>query len=206
MKTTFGFRNAFAFSEIHKDRIGYLINYIARKIPHLYCTRLIKLLYIIDETAMIKLGTPITWMKYYVYKMGPVPKNLWISIKDGNEIFGEYFDVIEEDGNDVNEDSKNYKINAIDQANMSEFSLYEQSIVDSVIDVYGDMPVDTLIEYLHREGSLWHQIVNEKEISFTKTSSSDYEIDLSKLIGSDKFKLSIYRDAMQEINLLESLS
>ncbi len=35
-------------------------------------------------------------MKYYVYEMGPVPKNLWFSIKDGNNSLGEYFDVIEE--------------------------------------------------------------------------------------------------------------
>ncbi len=143
MRSDFEFQNVFGFSEIHKERIGQLINYIALKQKHLYCTRLIKMLYIIDEKAMSKLGMPITWMKYYVFEMGPVPKNLWFSIKDDNKIFGEYFDVIEE--------GAYYKINAIDQPNMAEFSKREISIIDSVIEEYGGAPVDSLIEYLHRK-------------------------------------------------------
>ena len=96
MTAIYNFRKSFSFSEVHKERVGQLINYLALKQKYLYCTKLIKLLYIIDEKSVLSTGTPISWLAYYVYKMGPVPEILWYSIKDGNELFGEYFDVTEE--------------------------------------------------------------------------------------------------------------
>ena len=41
------------------------------KQKYLYSTKLIKLLYIIDEKSVLSTGTPISWLTYYVYKMGP---------------------------------------------------------------------------------------------------------------------------------------
>lgn len=205
MNATSPFQNVFSFSEIHKDRIGQLINYIALKQDHLYCTRLIKLLYIIDERSILKLGTPITWMTFYVYEMGPVPEKLWFSIKDGNDVFGEYFDVIEETNTSSSESNIKYRIKPIDQENMSEFSRREKEIVDSVISEFGSVNVDKLIKYLHRDDSLWNQKVKSNNITFDKSSTTTHVIDLSDLIAKDGDKLSLYRDTKLEINLLESL-
>lgn len=206
MKTKYNFENGFGFNRMHTERIGQLINYLALNLKHLYCTKLIKLLYIIDEKAMDKIGTPITWLTYKVYKMGPVPDNLWYSIKDGNSILGEYFDVNEVES-EFNEDGGvMYKISAISKENMTEFSRREVEIIDDVINVFGKKSREQLVDYLHREDALWSKIVSENNISFEKSFATSHIIDLSKLIGNDKYKLNIYHDAVEEIKLLESLS
>jgi len=204
MESRYNFNGFLGLSVVHKERIGQLISYLSMKIEHLYCTRLIKLLYIIDEESVINTGVPITWLKYKVYKMGPVPETLWFSIKDGNSIFGDYFDIIEEKNID---DELNYRISPIFQKeDLSEFSRKEVSIIDYVIDKFGSEISEKLIEYLHRKDSLWYQIVQSKKVSFENSNTTSYVIDLSALIRDDKTKLEIFNDAKEEINLLESLA
>ncbi len=206
MTPSFNFANTFSFSEVHKERVGQLINYLALKVGNLYCTKLIKLLYIIDEESIHSSGTPLSWLTYKVYQMGPVPEQLWYSIKDGNSIFDDYFDVNEEKGGYNEKGGIQYRITAISKEEMSEFSRREVKIIDSVISVFGGKTPDQLIEYLHREESLWYKMVSENEISFEKSLATPHIIDLSQLISNDKFKLDIYHDAAEEINLLETLS
>jgi uncharacterized phage-associated protein len=206
MKLTYNFDSTFGFSVVHKERVGQLINYLALKIKHLYCTKLIKLLYIIDEESMKKNGIPISWLTYKVFEMGPVPDKLWYSIKDGNTVFGEFFNVIEIKAQFNEEKDINYRIEPISKEELSEFSRSEINIINDVIKDYGHRTSKQLIEYLHREESLWHMLVKANNISFDKNSTTTYNIDLSDLISHDKNKLDIYHDTKEEIDLLESLS
>ncbi len=206
MDTSYEFHKAFSFSEIHRERIGQLINYLALHINGLYCTRLIKLLYIIDETAVLKLGLPITWMTYYVYKMGPVPEKLWFSIKEGNKEFGEYFDVHTEVNKHNSDHEARFRISPISKEDPTELSKNERKIVDSVIDEFGNQSVEKLIKFLHRTDSLWYQIVQRNAIDFKQSLSTTLEIDLSALIVDNENGLAIFKDTRKEIDFLESLT
>lgn len=206
MNPNIKFTSAFGFSEVHKERVGQLINYLALKVSGLYVTKLIKLLYIIDEESIMKIGTPVTWLKYKVYKMGPVTEDIWFSVKDGNTVFGDYFDVIEKKSERNDEDGICYKINPISPADLSEFSKIEVKIINFVIEKFGSKTPKNLIKHLHRKESLWYKIVDENKISFEEHLATSYIIDLSKLINNDPNMLNIYQDAREEINLLESLA
>jgi hypothetical protein len=59
------------------DKIGNLIIYLVDKINEIYrqkvyLTKLLKVLYIIDETAIKETGAPVTGLDYRVWKMGSV--------------------------------------------------------------------------------------------------------------------------------------
>lgn len=199
MKAGYNLHNSASFNNVHKERVGQLINYIAFQLePNLYCTKLIKLLYIIDETAISRYGAPITWLKYYVWEMGPVPETVWLSVKNNNEVFGDYFDVVDKEGN--------YNIRPISQPDLLEFTEAETEIIDEVINNYGHKHVDELVDYLHRNGGLWDKYVSENQISFEKSKSTHYVIDLTELIREDEYKMRVYEATEEEINILESLA
>jgi uncharacterized phage-associated protein len=59
------------------DKVGNLIIYLVDEIKRkyrqpLYITKLLKLLYIIDETSVKETGVPVTSLDYKVWRMGPV--------------------------------------------------------------------------------------------------------------------------------------
>ena len=44
-------------------------------------TKALKLLYLIDETAVRQSGSPITWLEYKVWKNGPVASEIYFEFK-----------------------------------------------------------------------------------------------------------------------------
>ena len=58
--------------QVNKDKIGNLIVLLAGRLKPLYHTKLIKLLYLIDEEAVKDGGIPITWLDYKAWQYGPV--------------------------------------------------------------------------------------------------------------------------------------
>jgi Protein of unknown function (DUF4065) len=74
------------FRALLNDKIGTIVRHFAVHIPHLSLTKLLKLLYITDETAMRETGSPITWLEYRVWKHGPVPAEIFQEIKHGEKM------------------------------------------------------------------------------------------------------------------------
>ncbi|HEY5570416.1 MAG TPA: type II toxin-antitoxin system antitoxin SocA domain-containing protein, partial [Bacteroidales bacterium] len=56
--------------QVNKDKIGNLIVLLATRLKPLYHTKLIKLLYLIDEEAVKEDGVPVTWLEYKVWQFG----------------------------------------------------------------------------------------------------------------------------------------
>lgn len=65
----------------NKDLVGNLIILLANRCKPLYHTKLMKLLFFIDKEATEVKGTPITWLDYKAWKLGPVSPELFYSKK-----------------------------------------------------------------------------------------------------------------------------
>ena len=61
------------------NKIGNTIVYLAQNIPQLSKTKLLKLLYLLDEVSIKEFAIPFLNLEYYVWQAGPV----------ATEIFGE---------------------------------------------------------------------------------------------------------------------
>jgi uncharacterized phage-associated protein len=59
------------------EKLKSVIAYVAAQRPGLGKVKLFKLLYLIDFTAVTRLGAPITGDLYENFEMGPVPRTLW---------------------------------------------------------------------------------------------------------------------------------
>ncbi|MBL0739882.1 Panacea domain-containing protein [Chryseolinea lacunae] len=184
------------------DKIGNLIIYIVdgvKKKHHqkVYLTKLLKLLYIIDETSVKETGTPVTGLDYRVWKMGPVAYSVYKDlVHDEAEMLSSFAEVKKGDA----EQKQIVAKNSFDDA---EFSDFEMGLIDRVLGAYGHYQSDALIALLHEDGSLWRKIVNEKHLdeAFAKENTSPYSIDLSQLIAGDPHKLELFKNAQESLNL-----
>lgn len=178
----------------NKHFIGNLLIYIANKIPCLYQTKLLKLLYLIDEYSVSNYGTPMTWLDYEVWELGPVAKDIYYSKNTFENRFADYirFEKIEEN---------KYIVSALKKCNLDEFSEMDLYIIDSVLAKYGSMSGKELINITHEPNSLWSKVKNEHNLSFKDQKISDYTIDFTELISGDEVKLAIYNDAKENLIL-----
>lgn len=170
--------------EYNIDRIGNIILYLAVSIKYLYLTKLIKLLYLIDETSIKESGVPITWLDYKVWEKGPVPKSIYIDLKhDDAKLFSDLIESVD--------DGSGQRILAKKEANISDFSEYEFNILKKIIKDFGGMSGEQLVDYLHKSGSLWDKIVNEKNLKthFEISPTSNHSIDFEKLLDNPYKKM-----------------
>lgn len=184
-------------------KIGNLIMYLVDEIDRKYrqkvfLTKLLKLLYIIDETAVKETGAPVTGLDYRVWKMGPVPFEIYKDLMHDNSEKLSLFAEARKKGQGEWD-----LINSVNKFDDSEFSDYEIDLIDRIIDKHGLYQKDALIEFLHEEGSLWKKIVDEKNLekSFEQENTSPYKIDFSQIISNDPHKLEIFKNAQESLKL-----
>src|ERR1035437_330383 len=140
---------------VNKDLIGnliiYIVDYCKNNSTPLYHTKLLKLLYLIDEESVRKIGTPITWLDYDVWQKGPVPKDIYFSkLTNLNKVDG-YVSFVER--------TKKYLVVKKKEFNDGNFSEVDLEIINNVLRDFGKKTSDELIDITHQPGSLWSKIV-----------------------------------------------
>jgi uncharacterized phage-associated protein len=186
------------------DKVGNLIIYLVDEIhskyhQSIFLTKLLKLLYIIDELAVKETGAPVTALEYRVWKMGPVAFDIYSDLMKNNS---EQLGFFAESKKLEKDSDKNWAlINSVNKFNDSEFSDYEMDLFDRVIQDYGRETSENLIARLHEDHTLWSKIVRENSLVFDTKSTSSYKIDLSDLIADDPQKLEIFKTAQDSLKL-----
>lgn len=175
--------------QVNKDKIGNLIVLLAGRLKPLYHTKLIKLLYLIDEEAVKDGGIPITWLDYKAWQYGPVAPETFF-IKEETGLFNSYIEKSKKgDGTIIKP-----KVNFDD----SEFSDYDLEIIERVITKFGNMSPKDLVKLTHKEGSLWDIAKKENHINFDNSNTtSDCSLDFTRIISDDELKLSNYYGAKE---------
>ena len=180
-----------------KDTIGRIIAYFSLILSgNLYLTRLLKLLYLLDEYSVKTSGLPKTWLTYQIWGKGPVPNEIYFDIViHGGRDFKEYFSVIESGGYIINSNSK------INQLGLKK---HVKSGMDYIVDNYGKYYSSDLIKILHKENSLWHQAVTRKNLNryfkSGKNRISPYTIDFEEIVNGNQEKLQRFKIAERALS------
>ncbi|HEY9082892.1 MAG TPA: Panacea domain-containing protein [Vicingaceae bacterium] len=188
-------------NELHKQyspeqisKIGNTIIFLASKIDDLSKTKLLKLLYILDEQSIKKSGIPFLNLQYQVWKFGPVSKNIFIELSSSPTILKEYVERSMSDDN-------TYIVPKVDFCD-DEFSKNDIELLEKVVDKFGGMNSTELVSYTHRKGSLWYRVAKENGVlellENEVIGDTDYMIDLSDLISNDERKKQIYMDFVED--------
>jgi uncharacterized phage-associated protein len=187
-----------------QKRTGNTILYLCENIRGMSKTKLLKLLYLLEERSVSETGTPFLNLDFEVWKLGPVAKEIFISIEDG-KMSGE------------NEWINNYIIcrhhlfflkkgtflapnNKFDD---SEFSDFDIKLMDEIIKEFGNKSASELIAVTHCETRPWYKVAKENNLlgkfNAGTQSSSDCKIEFKDIISNDPQKLSRY-DSYKEFS------
>ncbi|GIZ15547.1 Panacea domain-containing protein [Capnocytophaga catalasegens] len=184
-------RSYVKFSDSQIEKIGNTMLYLAEKIGGISKTKLLKLLYILDEISIKKYGIPLLNLTYKVWKYGPVSEELYIDLSSENEI-GKFKKYLKK------QNDKFYPITAF---NDDEFSENDIELMNFVIQKYGNETATELVKYTHRETGLWHQTAKKHNVlellENEDINNTEYVIDMKKLLEHDPKKQQMYLDYIE---------
>lgn len=168
------------FSEDSKRKLGNAIIYIADHTEQLSKTKLLKLLFLMEEYMVKRYHVPFLGLPFEVWQAGPVAKDVFIDLSDGPFLLKDFIKT------EVQKDATYIK--AIKPFCDDEFSACEMEMMDIIIRKYGDKTAKQLVNEIHQEGSLWLNAAKRHGLldAFRKgiCNNSDYTIDFSEALSN----------------------
>lgn len=178
------------FSKTQIEKIGNTIIYLAEKVEGITKTKLLKLLYILDELAISKSGIPFLNLTYKVYKFGPVPEDVYVEFYEEPILFKGFFSYYEE--------KFATKVKPLKDFNDDEFSDNDMKMLDFVIRTFAHKTAKELIDYTHRIQSPWYKSAVENDVldllESGQINNTEFVVDMSSLIAHDQRKLELFKD------------
>lgn len=191
------------FSESTKQKLGNAIIYIAHHTSSLSKTKLLKLLYLMEERMALKYHVPFIGIPFEVWQAGPVAKDVFIDLSDGPYLLKSFVKTDFKDGGTF--------IEAVADFDDSEFSECEIEMMDEILAKYGNMTASDLVAETHKEGTLWYRVAARTGLleAFNKheCNNSDWQIDFAEAMtdcAAEDYRESL--NIRQTANLLNAES
>lgn len=183
------------------DKIGNALVYLIEKMGALPKTNLLKLVYIIEERSIEKRSMPFFNLDFEVWKFGPVCQNLYVEFTEEPTILKNYIK------------KKNIRnsvvFETINPFNDDEFSDSDIVLMDEVITEFSGANSNDLVEYTHRENSLWYNAAKENGVLELLLSeelpTTNIKIDFTQLIKDEPSKLDFYNEHKEFLSFVSSL-
>ena len=182
----------------NKELVGNLIILLAKKCAPLYHTKLIKLLYLIDEEAIRERGIPITWLDFKVWQYGPVYRAVFY-IRN----FSEY--ISSETTTSIDGNAATTIISPKKEFDDDEFSEYDLEIIEKTLVKYQNKTANELVNITHKVGSPWDLTKKENDLDFSIANISDVSIDMSRIVKNDPVKYANYKEAYEGMSFMSVL-
>ena len=189
------------FSEDSKQKLGNTIIFIAERAPQLSKTKLLKLLFLMEEYMVKRYHVPFLALPYEVWQAGPVAKDVFIDLSDGVVLLSDFVKTEVKDNG--------MYIKAIRPFCDDEFSQCEIEMMEEVIKKHGNKTATQLVKEMHEEGSLWYEVAKENNLleDFVNgvSNNSSCLIDFAK--GLSECAKEYYRESLaihQTANILKA--
>lgn len=169
------------FSEANRRKLGNVVAYIAEKAKYPYKTEVLKLLYLMEEQMVQRYHVPFLGIPFLVWRMGPVSVDVFEELSDSPVLLEDYIKLQYNGRGTLVAPKKSF--------DEDEFSNAELDVMERVIEKYGQMNSDELIEVTHRDGGLWKLTAEEngllEDFDQRRANSSSVVIDMSRGLCPD---------------------
>ncbi|OAV65847.1 putative phage-associated protein [Bacteroidales bacterium Barb6XT] len=160
------------------DKIGNAIIYLSERVETLSKTKLLKLLYLLEEYSVVKYHAPFFGIKFEVWQAGPVAKAVFIDLSDSPSLFVNFIETQVLTGGTF--------IKSKAAFNDDEFSDNDIEIMDYVISEHGNKTAKQLVEITHRESYPWCKAAIENKLfdlfKSGRINHSDIEVDFTVIL------------------------
>lgn len=178
---------------MNKEKLEKLANaiiYFAEHLPDLSKTKLIKLLYLLEECYVKKYHLPILDIDFEVWQAGPVNRETFIELSDDPFMLKGYIERV------CNEDST--LIKPVKSFSDDEFSDNEITMLDFIIKEFGNKTAVELVQLTHKKSSPWYILADKngllKAFEAGLTNSSEIKINLADFYCDSKQQIEHYNE------------
>lgn len=162
-------------------------------------TKMSKLLYFFDFAHFKQTGYPAIGLEYFAFKNGPVPKKLWLQLKDGcvpEDFKGKLSLIVKKDEFDAN--FKELEFNAKTKPDLSMFSPREKRLLEELAFMFKDVKAREIAEITHLANQPWDITKREKgenaQIDYMLAIDKEAQIDREEAEASLKEHREIIRN------------
>lgn len=177
-------------------KLGNTIVFLTEKMPSMTKTKLLKLIYIIEELSVKKYGIPFFDLRFDVWKLGPVSRDLFVELSSEPVLLAEY--IIKEETTDTT------VIKAKKAFSDDEFNDIEIKLLEDIVESFKNYSANDLVLFTHRKHSPWYLTAQKNGVleylESGQMNSSDVEIDLSQLLEDQPEKMELYKNHKEFIH------
>lgn len=169
---------------IYRRKLLNATLYFAKNTKRVNLTKLSKLLYFLDFIHFKQLGYPSIGLEYYAFDKGPVPREFWSEIKDGNvpeDFEGKLALIPKADA--LPPYDKEIEVHAIEKADLSIFTPREIEILEDLTFIYKEANARDISEVTHLPKQPWD--ITRKTTGKNKLIDYLSSIDEKSEIGLD---------------------
>ena len=150
-------------TSFYRQKLLNSVLFFAQNTKHLNLSKISKLLYFLDFMHFKQTGYPSIGLKYYTFRKGPVPKDFWLELIDGNvpdDFMGKFALIPRTD--DFAPDYKELEIRATEPPDLSFFTPREVKIMKDLAFIYKDARAWQISDVSHLPRQPWDITVKGK--------------------------------------------
>jgi len=164
-------------------KIGNTLVYFTKRINDLTKTKLLMLVYLLEETTIRKCSRPFLNLDFELWNLGPVARDLYVDFSSTEQyIFKDFVSTHPQ------EEGRGY-ISPATHFDDNEFSDIELSILDDVVKQFGNLSTKELNVHAHSARSPWAITAKQQgvldDLLNNRLCTTDLKIDFSSLLDED---------------------
>jgi len=143
-------------NNIYRRKLLNAVLFFAGNTKRVNLSKLSKLLYFLDFMHFKQAGYPSIGLEYFTFERGPVPRDFWLEIKDGNvpeDFKGKVALIPKTD--DFAPSYREIEVRAIEEPDLSVFTPREIKILEELAFVYKEARARDISEVTHLPRQPW---------------------------------------------------
>lgn len=190
-----------AFTKDQIDKIGNTIVFLSKEMADLSKTKILKILFILEEASIKKYGYPFFGIDFQIWKLGPVVKDIFIDLSEESPCLLSAYIARDENSPSIFQSCKGF--------NDDEFSDNDMELLQIVSSFVKDKNAATLVQITHGQNSLWRksaikngvlELLEEELIN-----STEFNVDFSLLFENDPVMVAKFEEIKENLEFSKHL-
>lgn len=183
------------------DKLGNTLIFLCEHLEKASKTHILKFIFIIEEFSIMKFGVPFFNLRFDLWKLGPVSKDLFVELSEELNLLDPYIKREVRDGATLIFPKMKFSDD--------EFSDNEIKLLNEIIDRFKYCTATELINFTHKKNSPWYNTAMRNGVldllETGKITTTDLEINLAEIIEDDPEKLMMYNSHKEFLAQSKSL-
>lgn len=190
-----------AFTKDQVDKIGNTIIYLSKNITDLNKTKILKILFLLEEASIKKYAFPFFGIDFQIWRLGPVVKDIFIDLSEETPTLLSSYIKRKDDNSIVFEAAADF--------NDDQFSDNDMDILKIICTFSKNKTASDLIYYTHNHNSLWRKSAMQNNVLELLengfTNSTEYNIDFSLLFQNNPELLQYFEEVKENLEFTRHL-